>query len=485
MMELYRYEAQNIRSKFTNDPHRPVYHYLPPRYWLNDPNGLIQVDGTYHMCYQHNPHGAYHNHIHWGHATSTDLIHWTDQPLALVPSDSGPDQGGCWSGCAIAHEGQIYLFYTGVSGEASPTEQRVCVAISRDGLVWEKPDRNPLIDAPPPEFELNAFRDPSVWRENSNWYMIIGAGINDVGGTALLYWSDDLMTWHYLKPILIGDVNNREPVWTGAAWECPQLLQYDDEALLVVGAWDHETLHTAYMAGTYQDQQFTPTQHQRLDYGNNYFYAPQTLTDSEGRRVMFGWIQEGRDQQAQIAAGWSGVMSLPRIVALEKGQVNISPAPELQQLRGENHYIEMVTLHNERRLHPTVSGRQLELKLEVDVEQANIFRFIVCSSPDGEEQTSIFYDRVRGVIGIDRSKSSLNPDVEKHTNEGSFELESGERLCLHVFVDHSVIEVYVNNRTTITSRVYPARPDSLFVAGEAEGQALVIKLEAWALQSIW
>ena len=115
----------------TNDPHRPVYHFLPPANWLNDPNGLIQWNDQYHLFYQYNPHGPFHATIHWGHAVSEDLVHWQHLPIALAPEPGTADEDGCWSGCAVDNEGVPTLIYSGNRDRV----QRPCLATSTDDLL--------------------------------------------------------------------------------------------------------------------------------------------------------------------------------------------------------------------------------------------------------------------------------------------------------------------------------------------------------------
>ncbi|GAC1461444.1 MAG: hypothetical protein PVSMB2_23680 [Ktedonobacteraceae bacterium] len=107
-------QALEQRKELADDPHRPHSHFLPPANWMNDPNGLIHWKGRYHLFYQHNPHGAFHEKIHWGHALSSDLVHWTDLPIALTPTPGRADADGCWSGCAIDNHGTPTLLYTGI-----------------------------------------------------------------------------------------------------------------------------------------------------------------------------------------------------------------------------------------------------------------------------------------------------------------------------------------------------------------------------------
>ena len=114
-----------------DDQHRPRYHFLPTKNWMNDPNGVIHWKGRYHLFYQHNPNDTVGNDIHWGHAVSADLVHWTHLPIALAPTPGGPDVDGCWSGCAVDHDGIPTLIYSGNSGG----RQLPCIATSDDDLL--------------------------------------------------------------------------------------------------------------------------------------------------------------------------------------------------------------------------------------------------------------------------------------------------------------------------------------------------------------
>ena len=130
---------------------------------MNDPNGLIQWKGQYHLFYQYNPYGPVPEQIHWGHAVSSDLVHWTDLPIALTPTPGRADANGCWSGCAIDNHGIPTLLYSGVH------PQVVCLATSADDLLtWQYYPGNPVIEGPPAELQAGTdgyFRDPFVWKE--------------------------------------------------------------------------------------------------------------------------------------------------------------------------------------------------------------------------------------------------------------------------------------------------------------------------------
>jgi beta-fructofuranosidase len=478
--------AQALRERLAHDPHRPQYHFLPPANWMNDPNGLIHWKGDYHLFYQYNPNGPFWGTMHWGHAVSMDLVHWIDLPVALAPTPGSADEDGCFSGCVVDNNGIPTLIYTGVLGNM----QLPCLATSTDDLLtWEKYAGNPVITAPPLNLDLVGFRDHHVWQEGDTWYQVVGCGINGVGGAALLYTSPDLIHWEYMHPLCVGDKHRIDPIWTGPMWECPDFFPLGDKHVLIVSIWDSgRTLYAAYFVGTYADHKFTPELEGKLDFGDNYFYAPQTLLDNQGRRIMWGWIQEGRAAETQLAAGWSGVMSLPRMLSLSpSGAWRIEPASELEMLRGQHYRWAGIELT------PTsayvlegVQGDALEIIAEWEAGNATAFGIKVRCAPDHAEQTLITYDRMEQRLSIDREHSSLSSMVQRDSRGGSLELATGETLKLHIFLDRSVIEVFANNRACLTSRIYPSRSDSLGVGLFARGGSVQLKsMDIWEVRSIW
>lgn len=298
------------RAQFKNDPPRPSYHFLPPDNWMNDPNGLIYWNGRYHLFYQYNPVEPVWGKIHWGHAMSEDLVHWQDMPIALTPTPDSPDENGCWSGCAVDHDGVATILYTGVTGE-NHENQTVCIATSTDDdlATWEKYPQNPVIAAPPDEFAGCGFRDPYVWKgRDGEWFMVIGAGKKGGGETVLLYRSEDLYNWRYWLPLVVSTAQN------DFIYECPNFFRLgdDDKFVLIVSVM--ELSHVEYFVGLWWGNNFIIEHHGRL--GTPPLYAPLTFKDALGRRLMFGWLQETRSETEMRTAGWSGSMSLPMELTL-------------------------------------------------------------------------------------------------------------------------------------------------------------------------
>ena len=468
-----------LAERLATDPHRPLYHFLPPAHWMNDPNGLIQWQGVYHLFYQYSPEGVGSGTKHWGHARSGDLVHWEHLPIALSPTPGGPDKDGCWSGCAIDDGGVPTLMYTGVRPQVQ------CLAAgSPDLLTWSKHAGNPVIATAPAGFGPADFRDPRVWREGDAWRCVIGTAAAGGCGAVLLYGSDDLRTWEYLGPLLVG-ADER----TGRVWECPDLFPLGNSHVLTTSPIPLRK--TIWFSGAYDGRAFRPLSQGSVDDGGH-FYAPQTLADAQGRRIMFGWVWEGRTQESQVAAGWAGVMSLPRVLTLlPDGTLGAEPAAEVAALRREHVDGAGISVSSaDAGAAPDVASDALELRVVFEAgrtplpDQAEAFGLSVRRSPDGAEETRIAYDARARRLVMDRSRSSLDPDAGREEYATPLPLGPGEDLTLRVFIDRSVIEVFANGRACLTSRVYPTRPDSLGVALWAEGgRARVASLDAWTMTS--
>ncbi len=459
---------------FQADQHRPLYHFLPEANWLNDPNGVIQWQDEYHLFYQHNPNGAFHNTIHWGHAVSRDLVHWEHLPVALTPTPGTADADGCWSGYTVNNQGVPTIIYTGIRNRV----QLPCLATSPDNLrTWHKYEGNPIIATPPQNLDVTGFRDHCVWQDkNGLWYQIIGTGFKPGGGAALLYRSPDLLQWEYLHPLYSGDFEK-----TGIVWECPDFFQLDEKFVLFISSTvDRQVV---YYVGDYVNQKFQPSQNaRRFDHGG-YSYAHQSLRDSTGRRIVWSWIREGRGIPAQKAAGWSGLMSLPLVLSWQPNQnLGIAFAPELQALRGEHYHLNNLELSSDLPLEE-IKGDCLEIEVEVEfLEEAGEFGITLRASPDDREQTRISYQTGPHQLIMDCSQSSLDTEVNNEIRQAEHRLAPGESLKLHLFLDRSVIEMCANNQTYMTARVYPTRADSLGLRLSARQGRLKIKsLDIWTL----
>lgn len=467
--------ARAQRSNFSNDHHRPVYHFLPPSNWMNDPNGVIQWGDKFHLFYQYNPESARFGLKHWGHAISEDLIHWRDLPIALVPTSGGADERGCWSGCTVNNDGVPTILYTGVRGERHEIQTQ-CLATSQDRLLtWEKYTGNPILSEIPAVSQQNYdFRDPFVWREGETWYMLLASRIKDVGGTVFLYRSSDLVDWEYLSPLLTGSIDKH-----GSVWECANFFPLGDKWVLIVAGKGGNIPYTVfYFVGDYVNQQFTPETEGILDYA--YFYAPLTMQDAQNRRLLFGWLREGRSVEACVAAGWAGTHSIPRELRLQNGLLHMEPVPALNSIRGGVVNFTNIPLSDKDYI---LDIQGLALDITADFEVSGTAGLVVACAPDGSEQTRISYDSHSKRLIVNREQSSLNPGNDIFSNEAPHELAPGEPLQLRILLDGSILEVIANARTSLSCRIYPSRADSQGM--RIFGQGVLKTMSLWQLSSIW
>lgn len=483
-----------LRERLATDWHRPRYHFLPPAGWMNDINGPLFWKGRYHLFYQANPDQAYWRWMRWGHASSADLVHWVHHPTALTPDEDGPDREGCFSGGAVVNEGVPTLVYHGVP-------EGTCLATSGDDdlLEWAKHPANPVIRVPragEADYGRYGVYDPCAWRHRDTWYALCG-GRGDTGDTAYLFSSPDLVHWTYRHPFYRSDRR-----WTELDEDCavPDFLPLGNRHLLLFCS---HLQGSQYYLGRYRRERFEPLTHQRLSWPGGLLGGGITMRDGRGRRLYFDWVREARSEQAQRLAGWSGVMTLPRVLALPRdGVLRVAPAPELQVLRRSPHQRDGLAVGADREaVLEEVAGPCLELAVQIEPTAAERVGVKLACSPDGAEQTAVYFSPSRGTLTVDTSASSLDPEVRYYhyrnpaalarLAEGEREvsgqtaplsLACGEALGLRVFVDHSVLEVFANGRQVLTTRIYPTRRDSVGVRLFAHGGAARVgRLEAWHL----
>jgi beta-fructofuranosidase len=467
-------------KKLASDPLRPQYHLLPAHNWMNDPNGPIYFRGRYHMFHQYNPRGAVWGNMNWAHATSADLIHWRHEPIALSPTPGGPDQEGVFSGSAVLDGNTPTLIYTGVAAPRSDPEATLrdgvhtwretqCLAMAQDDdlRTWRKLPE-PVIAAPPPGLAVTGFRDPYVWRENDRWLLIVGSGIRGKGGAILLYSSPDLRHWTYLHPLLQGSPSGKEgtnAVDTGDMWECPDFFPLGNKHVLLISTMGK--VH--WKVGKYDTQRFTAENEGVVDWGS--YYAAKTMLDRDGNRILWGWIPETRPDADLIAAGWAGVMSLPRLLSIDQqNRLATEVAPLARQLRStrmgfarETSAVERRKVLDVLRVHDLAA----ELDLELPIKENNCA--LLLESQDGHPFASISYAAATRELAVGKFKVQLPPS-------------SDSAIHLHMFLDGSVMEIFANRTTALTARVYelPTAPLRLRVVGNAE----ITSLDVWQMRPI-
>jgi beta-fructofuranosidase len=445
-------------SKLATDPLRPQVHLLPPGNWMNDPNGPIWWKGKYHLFYQLNPGAAVWGDMHWGHAVSTDMVHWKHQPIALAPTPGGPDSEGCFSGSAVVSNGVPTFIYTGVKNappdqatiQGGPTKlrevQMLATAEDENLLHWKKASE-PVIATPPASIKVMGFRDPCPWKEDDGWYLALGSGERDRGGCVLLYRSQDLRHWEYLHPLTWGNPNGTQtvnPVSSGKMWECPDFFPLGDRHCLL-----YSTENKAIWTSGHYDRKthtYMPEQTGLLDHGA--YYAPKSFLAPDGRRILWGWIQERRPEAEYSAAGWAGMMSLPRVLTIgPDGRLRMSMADEVKQLRQSEHHAQIRKDDN-----PNVEILLAEFagccgELKLDAKRASDPFRLQFSTSDGVSRLQIQYDPAHPTqIAMDGEPLLLDSDA--------LESNARDEFQLHAFADGSVIELLLNGRHALTKRFY-------------------------------
>ena len=442
-----------------DDKQRPVYHAMPPRAWTNEPHGLVHWGGEYHLFYQKNANGPYWGHINWGHMTSPDLYRWTEMPVALAP-EPGPDSEGCWSGSAIVHDGKLALIYTGGDGHKAS----ICLALSSDGTNFTKYSGNPIIPAPPQGHDFPEFRDPFVWREDDGYYLIIGSAVKDVGGTALLYRSKDLLTWEFRKTLLVGD---RET--SGVFWEMPVFVKVGDDHVLIVCEVPGRA---SYWVGKWRNETFTPYSNEprRLELFNH-LLSPTPYTNQEGEVITMGIIPDQRSPKDCWAAGWAHLYSLPRVLSTDsKGHLFQSPLEGIHKWSDKICSFASMPLQERAVPLEKASGTCLNIRATFRRGDSESVSVLLRRSANGEEQTVLRYEWAIGRLVLDRTRSSLDNSVKRDVQDATFFPAQANLLGLNIYLDESVIEVFVGGRAALATRIYPTLATSDGIAFECVGQ---------------
>lgn len=440
------------------DPYRPQWHLAPSVGLLNDPNGFIQHQGRYHLFYQWNPLACAHGAKFWGHWSSTDLVNWRHEPLALAPAESY-ESHGCYSGSAVSDNGALTLLYTGnVKYDDGSRTAYQCLAVENGDGEFDK--LGPVLELP--EGYTGHVRDPKVWRHQGSWYMVLGAQDQALQGKVLLYRSADLRQWSLVGEIAGSHLNGLGDF--GYMWECPDLLPMQRHDVLIccpqgLPAEEERYLNTfqsGYFVGhlDYQSGQFSHQEFHELDLGFE-FYAPQTTHSDDGRRLLFGWMgvpDQDEFHQPTVEHGWIHTMTCPRELTLREGRLWQQPARELQRLRQQEHRWQG-TAEQAAPLPVASAELQLEIQGELQLNFADQLRL----RWDGERLTLSRHNRRTGAPEHRYWRGCL-----RH---------------LQILCDRSSVEIFINHgEAVMSSRYFPAQDAAVAFSGSGR-----LALQHWLL----
>lgn len=479
--------------QFSSIPHyytelyRPQYHLSPESGNMSDPNGMVYFEGEYHQFYQ--------NSGQWGHAVSTDLIHWQHLPVALLRDSLGE----IWSGSAVVDWKDTSGFFGGKAGLVAifthfkGGAQSQSLAYSSDkGRTWTKYEGNPVIPNP----GLKDFRDPKVlWHEPSHsWVMVVS-----VDNRVRFYTSPDLKTWQMASEFGADQGSH------AAVWECPDLFELPVEGsketrwVLALSIGNNKTTRGStaqYFVGSFDGRTFKnenePSKVLWTDHGKD-FYAAVSYSDilqTDGRRIYVGWMSNWRYPFSMPTDPWKGNMSLPRELKLrdipgEGLRLVQQPVQELEALRGQA--VKVGTQHLEPGKNPLVGlrGNSYELDTEFTVQEKAEFAFKLRKG--GDQETIVSYNSDNSTLTIDRTKSG-DSSFEAgfaETIEAPLRAVNG-KIKLRIYVDESTLEVFgADGETVVSSILFPAATSNGLELYVKKGNVTLDQAVFYPMASIW
>jgi len=435
---------RDMRMQARADGNRLKYHLMPPAGWMNDPNGLCQFQGVYHIYFQYTPFLAGWGTKIWGHYTTRDWMHFREEDPFLFP-DCAWDRDGVYSGSAFVKDNQVHYFYTGnvklTDGNydyiMEGREQNTIHVKSADGMQAGEKELA-LSHSDYPQDMTRHVRDPKVFAQGDGYYMLLGARDNEDKGCALLFHSKDLEHWDYVQRMAA-----RKDF--GYMWECPDLFTVAGQTFLLAcpqGVPEKEHCYqNIYQCGYFTAERDTRKgiyelgEFRELDKGFD-FYAAQTFEDERGRRILLAWMgmpDADYDNEVTAGRGWIHGLAMPRVLTVRDGKLLQNPLEEMAQLRKNQRH---TTLRAFGRQKTKDCCFELNLKFCGQAEDMSLWL---------REDVKLVYKG--GVLALCLGKSGCK---RKRRTALLASLES-----LAVFSDTSSIEIFVNGgEVTISTRVY-------------------------------
>ena len=480
------------------EPFRPQYHYSPPEKWMNDPNGLVYHQGIYHLFYQYYPEDIVWGPMHWGHASSTDMLHWENKPIALYPDENGL----IFSGSAVIDHNNtsglgtsdtpalvaVFTYHDMEKEKAGGTDfQTQGIAYSLDnGERFEMYEGNPVLL----NTEFRDFRDPKVFwnEEKSQWVMALVAGDH-----LRLYRSENLLEWTYMSRF------GAEQGAHGGVWECPDLFELPvagtDESKWVLlisinpGAPNGGS-GTQYFIGDFDGTTFTSDQEEArwLDWGTDN-YAGVTYNDTpNGERIFIGWMSNwayARDTPTEV---WRSAMTLPRTLSLAKIGEEYTllnyPVPGISEILIEETSLSLEVPSDGQEAITLENGNQSSIHFSTPLTD-----FTLSFRNDAGEELVIELDSTERLVVLDRSKSGIVDFQETFSNTQQMPLDNiieGE-LDFDIFLDASSVEVFVNKgQYVMTAQIFPTESYSEFaILNHGNTRFELNELKVNSVSGIW
>jgi len=456
--------SQDSVANVVLEKHRPHFHFSPDSMWMNDPNGMVYQDGTYHLFYQYYPDSTVWGPMHWGHATSSNMVTWEHQPIALYPDDLGY----IFSGSAVVDKQNTSDFgtienpplvaiytYHNPAAERKDDIQSQGIAYSIDhGDTWVKYDKNPVLKSP----GIEDFRDPKVrWHEETEqWIMTLA-----VKDQISFYSSPDLKGWKLESEF------ERKIDGVNGVWECPDLfplrLQDSDDIywILIIsinGGAPNSGSGTFYYVGQFDGKEFTPSSEkvQWIDYGPDN-YAGVTWSNTGDRTLFIGWMSNWKYAQVVPTERWRSAMTIARELSLHQidGELVASsmPVPEFDELDRKRLEIPEFEFEGEFDLGEEIDFRNETFELGLTLSAMENFEIILHN--ENRNQLVMAFDQEENQFKIDRSGTG---DTSFHDGFANLikvpRVEDGPELDLKLVVDVASIELFLDGGSSVSTVIF-------------------------------
>ncbi|MGO4249749.1 glycoside hydrolase family 32 protein [Paenarthrobacter sp. RAF54_2] len=467
-----------------SDPWRPAAHLTAEKNWLNDPNGLVYHDGTYHAFYQYNPRGNSWGNMSWGHSTSKDLVHWEQQPVAMEASPQEEIFSGSIvldknnaSGLGSAQNPPMVALYTsayGKNGALPQGAQAQSIAFSLDnGSTWQKYKGNPVLNLAPTN---NNFRDPKITWYEPGRYWVMTTVVADAQ-VVKMFKSTDLLHWDFLSDF--SGVGAQ-----GGLWEVPELIQMDVEdstakkwvmLLSINPGGIAGGSGMQYFVGEFDGTRFTAenaapadaplTESQWLDHGADYYAANSISGAPGGKPVLLGWMGNWDYAQHVPTTPWRGSMAIPRELTLVRGQKRLElrsaiagvARESLEHAGGEVKSKNLTVGPDVQDLGSDFASRTQLIELEMDLTSAREAGILLRRSADGSANLRISYNKEKRTVRVDRSKAGTSNFSEKFSPYHEVSLPSSgsdSKVRLRILLDSSSVEVFAQDGAAVISDIF-------------------------------
>lgn len=479
-----------------NEQYRPQFHFTPKKNWINDPNGLVYLDGEYHLFYQHNPFGTQWGHMSWGHAVSTDMLQWTELPVAIPEGDDEAIFSGSavydatnTSGLGSTENPPLVAIYTAYSEKTKIQSQSIAFSLDK-GRTFKKYTNNPVLD-----LKSTSFRDPKVFwdSERNNWVMVV---VKASEKKVAIYTSANLINWTHQSDF--GPLAAQ-----GGDWECPDLIElYIDgskkkKKWVMIVSLNPGGIEggsgTQYFVGDFDGKSFTPTQDytkpQWLDYGKDNYAGVTFSNMPDSRTVLIGWMNSWQYASSLPKTAWTGAMTIPRELALTQKKTELvlvtQPIKELNSLRLPKGFSKKSIKVNGTMALKEISGTELDITMTIVPNKIGKSGMNVLSGKN--EFTQVGYDANSGEIFLNRGTSSSSLAVLELLGVQKVFIGKQKEVTLRILVDRASVEVFgPNGETAITDVVFPDSAKSNGVSLFSDSKEVKIKnLSIYKIASTW